>query len=173
MKKLTVCIAVFIIACTLWATIGAMSAGAGSGFQNITVTASPSTANATYIIETDNFTIQLGDNITVTDFGNIMTATATTLGESLGSEYSDLVASILAFLIMAAITILAFWQRNVFLYMLACPVDLVYGLTFAANNDVNSAAWVGGIIVAIIGTFCLFRVSIDAWPELKARLKRE
>jgi len=61
------------------------------------------------------------------------------------------------FAIVTAITWLAFWQKNVFLYIIATIPLMVYGLQIAASEDVYSTLWVAGIIVAIIGLFCLFR----------------
>lgn len=53
---------------------------------------------------------------------------------------------------------LIFWQKRVFLYALGVPVGMVYGLSLANDNDVLSALWVMGIIIAIIGTYCFVRV---------------
>lgn len=76
--------------------------------------------------------------------------------------------SFLLFGLVLGITVLAFWQKNPFLYLLAFIVDMIYGLSLGASNDVNSAMWVAGVIVAIIGTFCLFRVVVNnIIPRLK------
>lgn len=137
------------------------------------MTVDATTANATYIVETDNFTVTIGDNITITDFDTTMSSSASALAESIGDKWETILDSVLAFVIMAFITLLAFAKRNVFLYLLAVPVDYTYGLTFAANSTVGSAGWIGGIAVAIIGTFCLYRVALDAWPEIKAKAQRQ
>lgn len=132
---------------------------------------SATTANATYIIETDNFTATIGDNLTITDLDTALSAAAEAGAAEMGDQLQDVVDSALAFLIMAGVTALAFWQRNVFLYLLAVMVDYIYGLTFASSNTVGSAAWVGGVTVAVIGTFCLFRAAMDAWPDIKAKMR--
>jgi len=83
-----------------------------------------------------------------------------------------ILSSVIGLFLVLAITALAFWQRNVFLYLLAAPVNLVYGLSTAASSVVNSAMWVIGVIIAIIGTFCLFRVALDQYSEIKSRARK-
>lgn len=140
--------------------------------QNITVSYSmnaPATYDAIYIINTDNFTLTLSENITLTDLTTVTPSAAAILGEGLGNELQNIIDEILLFVIIATVTVLAFWQQNVFLYLLAVPVNMTYGLTFAANSTTGTAAWICGIMVAIIGTFFLFKVAVDAWPEIKRK----
>lgn len=80
---------------------------------------------------------------------------------------------IFVFLLVILITALAFQQRNVFLYLLAVPVDLIYGWALAAESTPGSSAWVVGIAVAIIGTFILYRVAIvEFMPVLRKWSKK-
>lgn len=72
-------------------------------------------------------------------------------------------------LVVALIVALVFWQRNLFLYTLVVPVCMVYGLTLAADNTNGSPLWVSGIIVAIIGTYCLFKVVMMGLESFKAK----
>ena len=107
----------------------------------------------------------------VAEIANQLTIFNTLFGALNGVLTSSL-GSILCFLLVLVITILAFWQGqkgNNFLYLLAAPVDLVYGLTYAATQTVASASWVSGLIVAIIGTYCLINVSV---AEVRRAVKR-
>ena len=69
--------------------------------------------------------------------------------------------AITEFGIIVAFNALAFWQKNAFLYLMACPLNLVYGLSLASGSTVASTQWVMGVIIAIIGLFCLFRVVVN------------
>ncbi len=71
---------------------------------------------------------------------------------------------IILILILTLINMLAFWQRHIFLYMLAGPADIVFGLYYAWQTDpfknasvIWSPTFVVGVIVVIIGAFCLVR----------------
>jgi hypothetical protein len=61
-------------------------------------------------------------------------------------------------LLILAFNGLTFWQRHIFLYILACPLNVVYGLYLAADGTMYSTTWVIGIIICILGLFCLYRV---------------
>lgn len=68
---------------------------------------------------------------------------------------------ILPTVLLLAFMGLVFWQRHVFLYILATPVCVVYGLIMASNaTEMYNTTWVIGIVVAIMGIFCLFRASM-------------
>jgi len=86
------------------------------------------------------------------------------------SAISNMSTSTLSLILVVLITGLAFWsnrpslpqgQRSLFLLLLAVPVDLIYGLALSAGNTVASVEWVEGIIVAVIGTFCLIKAATD------------
>jgi len=81
-----------------------------------------------------------------------------------------LLESYLGFLIVASANGLAFWQKNVFLYLVIAPLNMVYGLTLAAGETVNSSMWVAGVIITIIGVFCIYRAVVDGLlPGLRGR----
>ena len=61
---------------------------------------------------------------------------------------------ILAFI--ALLNILAFTQKNEFLYVLIVPVNFTYGLYYAQTSILRHE-FIIGVVVAIIGLFCLFR----------------
>lgn len=87
---------------------------------------------------------------------------------------NDLFNQAVILFLALVITALAFWQKNVFLYCLAVPVNMVLGLGLAADAEtVYSIQWVLGVIVAIIGMFCLYRAAMDAWDEIKRRREGE
>ena len=105
------------------------------------------TDNATDII------IWYGDNLTVSGDFTI------TSGELTITGVEDFLTSVLLLLIVVGITALAFWQKqNIMLWIVACPVAVVYGLTTAAGATINSSLWVAGIAVAVIGLYCLYKV---------------
>jgi hypothetical protein len=66
--------------------------------------------------------------------------------------------NLLLILIFVVLNGLAFWQRHIFLYCLAVPVDLIFGFYWAVQGELYSPEWAEGIIIAVIGIFCLFRV---------------
>ena len=65
--------------------------------------------------------------------------------------------ALLNFVIIAFIITLVFWQKSVFLYLLAAPAALVYGLTLAGAASVASSQWVMGVVVAVIGLYFIIR----------------
>ncbi len=71
--------------------------------------------------------------------------------------------------IVIALNALAFWQRNTFLYLLIFVINMVYGLALTVGEEVYSTMWMLGVAVAVVGTFCLFRVAV---AELLPRIKR-
>ena len=111
-------------------------------------------------ITSANLTITSG-TITITDFETAVTAASEAGAQIIADEYESIGDVLLLILLAVAVNALAFWQRNVFLYLVAAPLNLVYGLNLAAGETVNSAMWVAGIIVAIIGVFCIFRAVVD------------
>ena len=84
---------------------------------------------------------------------------------------AEVLAGIFAFALAIAISALAFWKGDEFLYILAAIVDWVYGLTFAATKTVYSAEWVEGLIVFFIGMYCLYYVVAKALRERKGKAK--
>ncbi len=79
----------------------------------------------------------------------------------------------LTFIIVAAIVYLAFrptkeGEDNLFLLVLASPVSIVYGLSLASGETVRSPLWVAGIVIAIIGMYCLFKVALAGLDGMKA-----
>jgi hypothetical protein len=79
-------------------------------------------------------------------------------------------AKTLGFILCALISVWAIWkENNHFINLIVAPVDIVFGLTFAADSVVKSLNWVVGTIVAIIGTYFLFHVASEAWKNKKRK----
>jgi len=162
MKKLTVLLMLLVLTMTILVTGTALAyTPPGQG-----------TDNATDII------IWYGDNITI-ESANLtgeLTITDLTVASEAGAQViADEITSIwngfIIFLLAVTISALAFWQKNVFLYLLAAPVNIVYGLNLASDADVASTQWVLGVVVAIIGMFCLFRVVVNELLPMTRRRK--
>jgi hypothetical protein len=64
---------------------------------------------------------------------------------------------IFVFMVIAALNALAFWQRHIFIYLIVVPADIVYGLYLAAGATLYDSEWIEGVVIAVIGLFCLFR----------------
>jgi hypothetical protein len=64
---------------------------------------------------------------------------------------------ILPTILLLAFNGLVFWKRHIFLYLLALPVNVVYGFYMASDTTIYSTSWVIGIVIAIVGVFCLFQ----------------
>jgi hypothetical protein len=60
--------------------------------------------------------------------------------------------------IVGLVFTLIFWQKSLFLYMLGVPVGIVYGLSLAVTYTTTLSLWVIGVVIAIIGTYFLFKV---------------
>lgn len=60
--------------------------------------------------------------------------------------------------IIGLFSVLAFWKNSLMAYLLAVPVALVYGLQLANANNQGTALWASGIVVALFGIGCLFKV---------------
>jgi len=73
--------------------------------------------------------------------------------------------------IVSLLVALTFWQKSLFLYALMCPVCIVYGLSLTAGELTSSPLWMAGIAVAIIGTYCLFKVVLLGLEGTKVRRK--
>jgi len=80
---------------------------------------------------------------------------------------------ILGFAICGALAIWAFCQKkDLFPYLMVVPVALVYGLSLASSSENGSALWVGGVIIAIIGTACLFKAVMVGFEKVRARRRQ-
>ena len=80
--------------------------------------------------------------------------------------------AIYTLLIIALINVLALQQKSVFIYLIAVPLNMVYGLNLAADNTVNSPLWIAGVTIAVIGTFYLFRVAVSEAVPMKRMRKK-
>lgn len=120
----------------------------------------------------DNLTMESGNlTLTIVDLEDALTAAAEAQAATITDNQTTISNQYLALLIVALIIALVFWQRTLFLYMLAVPVCMVYGLSLAANSDNGSSLWVSGIIVAVIGTYCLFKAVMLGLEDYRARRK--
>ena len=78
-----------------------------------------------------------------------------------------LIMLIIALVILALFNALAFWQRHVFLYILVAIGDIVFGLYYAASGTVYETQWVLGVLVVILGLFCMFRAVMKLITEAR------
>lgn len=102
----------------------------------------------------DNLTIQAGDiDVTVAELTEAAEAGAQVVADEIEAIWDNLFLLLLA----GVITALAFTQRNIFLYCITVPVNVTYGLYLASGSTAGSVLWVEGLVIAIIGTFCLYR----------------
>lgn len=112
---------------------------------------------------TENITLSFDESLTI-EIENITTIISEAT-DILVDNQTSLFAEFLTLLIASIITILAFWKRNIILYCLAVPIDLVLGLSLATSATVASARWIEGLAITVIGLFFLFRVAIDAFVK--------
>jgi hypothetical protein len=82
---------------------------------------------------------------------------------------TDLVGGILGFLICVIISAWGVLKDNAFVTLMAVPIDMLFGLSFATNYTPGSANWVIGLIMAIIGTYLLFRTGWRGWQEFRKK----
>jgi len=150
----------------------ALTAGAGTAFAYDSP--GQSTDNATDIIlwYGDNLTIESGNlTLTVVGLEDALVEATEAQATIITNNQTAIANQYLALLVVALVIALVFWQRTLFLYMLAVPVSMVYGLTLAADSDNGSSLWVAGIIIAVIGTYCLFKAVMMGLETYKARQK--
>lgn len=74
-------------------------------------------------------------------------------------------SSIVGFMIITLITLLAFWQGQKYLYLwfLACVADTYFGFTWAATGSAGSAVWAEGLAMVVLGGYCLIIVLMTLW----------
>lgn len=159
MEKRLLALAVLVILLVVWATpVYAFDPP------------SQPTDNATDVIlwYGDNLTIEAAA-VTITGFEDAMVAAAEAQAAALVKGQGDITGNYLTLLLVALIVALAFWKQNLFLFLLTVPVSTVYGLTLAADEESGSPIWVAGIIIAIIGTYCLFKVVMMGLERAKER----
>ena len=120
-----------------------------------------STDNATDTInwygQTQNITISSA-NLTIAGLQTALTAASQAGAQVIADDMTDIALQVSALVLVILISALAFCKKDDFLYLLSVPVDMVYGLTYASVSTPKSAPWVIGLIVAIIGFYCLFYV---------------
>lgn len=71
-------------------------------------------------------------------------------------------------LVIASLNALAFWQNRLFLYAMLFPVDISYGL-YLARNSTENYLWILGVVVAIIGTYSLYKAALMGLEEYRSR----
>lgn len=80
---------------------------------------------------------------------------------ALTDQFDDIGSTFLILILVLAVNIMAFIagprRHGMFLWFLATPVNIVYGFFLAATATLYDPFWVTGIIVAILGLYCLFR----------------
>jgi len=59
--------------------------------------------------------------------------------------------------LVSLVNVLTFWQKDLFLWFLACAVNVRFGFGWAATGSAGDAIWTEGIVVIALGTFCLCR----------------
>lgn len=144
--------------------------------DNVTVTGLESSlsiiANA---LSQQGVPIVISNNVavTITDLETALTAASEALADIIADSIISVAESFLLFIIVAALLALAFWQKSLFLYILACPVGLVYGLSLASGETPKSPMWVAGVVIAIIGTSCLYKVVIAGLEGMGIKVRRK
>lgn len=71
--------------------------------------------------------------------------------------------------LMMFVLVLALWQKSLFLYMMASPLCVVYGLGVADGHEIGSALFVGGVVIIVIGVYCLVRAALIGFGLIKGR----
>lgn len=76
------------------------------------------------------------------------------------SLFNDFLDSGFLLLAVSLVFALVFWQRRIFLYALGMPVGIAYGTSLAVSgiSDGSTITWVLGVVIAIIGTYFLYRI---------------
>ncbi len=107
------------------------------------------------------------DNITADNFTaafNALAEAIRTQGQAIASAQTINGLFLILVLIVALLNALAFWQRHVFLYILAAIIDIPFGLYYAWQVDplvgaaqLWSATFITGALITVIGFFCVFR----------------
>jgi len=127
--------------------------------------------SANVSVTSANVTI-ISANITIVDLETALTNAGEVSASIIATAVATVLGEGLVFLIIAAFVALVFWQRNVFLYLLAVPILTVYGFAFATDSTVGSTGWTLGVTIAILGTFCLFRVVVNEFLPMVKRLRK-
>jgi len=115
-------------------------------------------ANVTEYIMTDNFTVGFDSPLEIeatvqTEVGQAVVE----VGQAVVQGIEDAENNFLSFFIILFVLCFAFWQKQVFLYIISVPAALVYGLSLAGQTEEGSALWVLGITIAVIGVYSLFK----------------
>ncbi len=77
--------------------------------------------------------------------------------------------TIITFLTVIFIISLAQWKKSLFLYLMAAPVAIIYGLSLTDGEVQGSARWVAGIVLAIIGTAYIYEVLANVVPSFRKK----
>ena len=119
------------------------------------------TDNATDVVVWygDNQTIVVEDLEAGIDSGAAVIADAHT---ATGNQFLTLA-------IVALIVASAFAVRSLFLYIICCPVAVIYGLTTASDATAGSSLWAAGIVITIFGLYCLTKPIEAAWQSWESR----
>jgi hypothetical protein len=102
--------------------------------------------------------VSIADNVT-----NAMETAMLSVLKQKQSHDDSVMASIVGFLVCILVSAWAVWKTNYFISMMASVIDIMFGLTFASTQTVKSVNWVVGVIVAVIGTYFLLRIPVNAW----------
>lgn len=134
---------------------------------------SQGTDNATDVIlwNGDNVTVESA-NVTGTAnlTGSITIDAGTVTIDGLETVLQDylLFAIILSFMVVV-FTVKYKGQPHPFLNLMAFPLLLFYGISLTSGYDMFTAWWTAGTMIAILGTFCLIRVAVNAWTSRKKK----
>ena len=132
------------------------------------------TDNATDIIlwhgDTANISITSA-NMTIVSLETALTAAGEAQAQVIADNQTVIADKYILLLLVALFTALLFWQKNAFLYLVGSVVLMAYGLSFAADNTVMSASWIVGMMIAVVGTYLLYRVAANELLPLLRRKK--
>lgn len=131
---------------------------------------SQGTDNATDVIlwYGENLTIKAHD-ITISGLEDALVAAGEAQAEIISASNNTIAGDFTLLFLVALVMTLVFCKSNIFLYSLGAPTGIVYGLFLASGADGNISFWVIGVVIALIGTYCLFRVLYIAfgWGKTK------
>ena len=71
--------------------------------------------------------------------------------------------------ILIALNALVFWQgkKRMFLWVLAGVANFIVGLGFTVNETQYSARWAIGVVLAVLGLYCLMEFALWALGNLR------
>jgi hypothetical protein len=83
--------------------------------------------------------------------------------------FNGYVSQFFGLFLVVVILAFAFYSKSLWVMGLAALPSLLYGLNLAQSATVNSSTWVAGIVLALIGLGCLFKVVTDGLKVVRGQ----